>query len=98
MKRRLLDLLACPSCLSFPLELIVEREVEEEGLPERPDRPICEKWCALIGSQPSSSSDCVRCMSLEVLSGTLLCRNCGSRFAIEAGVPRMLRVEEMRSG
>lgn len=91
MKRRLLDLLACPSCLSFPLELSVEKEEEEGGLPSTPERPICEKWCAFIGSSPSDPSNCVQCMKLEVIVGTLTCENCGSKFSIEAGVPRMLK-------
>ncbi|MEM2542322.1 MAG: Trm112 family protein [Candidatus Korarchaeum sp.] len=95
MRRRLLDLLACPSCLSFPLELIVEREEEEEGLPAVPERPICERWCAFIGSNPSNPHDCVKCMRLEIVTGKLGCKGCGSEFAIEAGVPRMLRAEDL---
>lgn len=95
MRRRLLDLLACPSCLSFPLELVVEKEEEDEGLPEVPEEPICEKWCAFTGSNPSDPNYCVKCMSLEIVTGTLICGNCGSKFNIEAGVPRMLRAEDL---
>lgn len=95
MRRRLLDLLACPSCLSFPLGLLVEREEEEEGLSEAPENPICEKWCAFIGSSPSDPNHCVKCMGLEIVSGTLICKDCGSKFSIESGVPRMLRTEDL---
>lgn len=91
MKRRLLDLLACPSCLSFPLELSVESEEKDEGIPSMPEKPICEKWCAFTESSPSDPSKCVECMKLEILAGTLTCKNCGSKFMIEAGVPRMLK-------
>lgn len=90
MRRRLLDLLACPSCLSFPLGLVIERE-EEEGFSGVPEKPLCEKWCAFTGSNPSDPNYCAKCMGLEVISGTLICKDCGSKFSIESGVPRMLR-------
>jgi uncharacterized protein YbaR (Trm112 family) len=96
LKRRLLDLLACPSCLSFPLELIVEDERKENGLSTIPERPLCEIWCAFIGSRPEDPSNCVKCMELEVISGKLSCKNCGAEYKIEEGVPRMLRPDETR--
>ncbi|MCD6348171.1 MAG: Trm112 family protein [Candidatus Korarchaeota archaeon] len=91
MKRRLLDLLACPSCLNFPLKLIVEYEDEVDGLPSKPERPLCEKWCAFMESEPSDPALCVECMKKDVLSGKLVCEKCGAEYFIEAGVPRMLR-------
>ncbi len=96
MKRRLLDLLACPSCLSFPLELIVENEIREGGLPVTPERPLCERWCAFISSQPEDPDNCIKCMELEVMSGKLYCRSCGAEYRIEGGVPRMLRPDDTR--
>jgi len=96
LKRRLLDLLACPSCLSFPLELTVENEREESGLPIMPERPLCERWCSFISSQPGDPDNCIKCMKLEVMSGKLSCKSCGAEYRIEDGVPRMLRPDDTR--
>ncbi len=95
MRRRLLDLLACPECHHFPLKLVVEREESVEGLPSKPEKPLCEKWCAFSGGEPSDPSLCMECMSKEVVTGKLICENCGAEYPIEAGVPRMLRPEEL---
>ncbi len=91
MRRRLLDLLACPECHHFPLKLEVYQEERVDGLPSVPEKPLCEKWCAFVGGEPGDPSLCVECMSLEVLSGKLICEKCGAEYRIEAGVPRMLR-------
>ncbi|MCG2867413.1 MAG: Trm112 family protein, partial [Vulcanisaeta sp.] len=46
MKYRLMDVLACPYCKTFPLTLVVLRE---KGYPERKyewsKKPFCEEYC-----------------------------------------------------
>ena len=97
MRRRLLDLLACPSCHHFPLKLIVEVEEEVEGLPSIPSKPLCERWCAYTESEPKDPALCFECMKKEIVSGKLICENCRAEYVIEAGVPRMLRPEANRA-
>ncbi|MCQ5340513.1 MAG: Trm112 family protein [Candidatus Methanomethylicota archaeon] len=59
MKRKLLDILACPICKNYPLELIVfeEKEEIEEGL------LICNKcnrWYPIMESIPHMLPDDLR--------------------------------------
>ncbi len=90
MRRRLLDLLACPVCHHFPLKLMVEAEEEGHGLPKEPDKPLCERWCAYIEDEPKDPRNCAECMRVDIVSGKLICEGCGAEYRIEAGVPRML--------
>jgi len=59
MKRRLLDILACPICKHHPLELDVFQEVEEidEGMLICSD---CGRWYPIIESIPHMLPDDLR--------------------------------------
>ncbi len=94
MRRRLLDFLACPNCKHFPLKLEVFHEEVVDEFIERPEKPLCERWCAYTQSKPSNPDLCVECMRLEVMSGELICEKCGAKYKIEAGVPRMVKPGE----
>ncbi len=97
MRRRLLDLLACPNCKHSPLKLEVAHEERVNETIERPEKPLCEKWCSYVGGEPSDPDLCVECMSLEVMAGELVCEKCGARYKIEAGIPRMIKPGELLS-
>ncbi|MGQ9760098.1 MAG: Trm112 family protein [Candidatus Methanomethylicaceae archaeon] len=59
MKRRLLDILACPICKHYPLELTVfeEKEEIEEGLLVCKN---CNRWYPIIESIPHMLPDDLR--------------------------------------
>ncbi|MCX8169516.1 MAG: Trm112 family protein [Candidatus Methanomethyliaceae archaeon] len=59
MKRKLLDILACPMCKYYPLELIVfeEREEIEEGLLICNN---CSRWYPIIEAIPHMLPDDLR--------------------------------------
>lgn len=59
MKRRLLDILACPICKYYPLELLVfnEKEEIEEGLLVCNN---CNRWYPIIEAIPHMLPDDLR--------------------------------------
>ena len=87
MKYRLMDLLACPMCKHFPLKLIVFEEVEIER-PERIRR--CELYCGYNQAMLKDISElsCEDCWSREIVSGILICEECGSCLLYTSPSPR----------
>lgn len=92
MKYRLLDLLACPHCRNFPLELLVleERRLGEAVRVER--KPLCELWCSYLrrGVSEVPETPCETCMSLEVEVAVLNCSRCRRWYPVVDGIPRLL--------
>jgi uncharacterized protein YbaR (Trm112 family) len=86
-----MDLLACPICKCFPLQLIVFEKVgykrEFSGEP-----PLCELYCGFEGDfiKNLSGFPCRECMKLEVVEGILYCRDCGRWYPVDEEIPRML--------
>jgi len=92
MKYRLMDVLACPMCKRFPLELIVLTEKTLEGV-EAPKGFKCSEYCGLKRSfmkELAEEPDCQRCFTLEVVEGVLYCPDCGRWYPIIDEIPRML--------
>jgi len=89
LKYRLMDLLACPICKTFPLSLLVFSE-----LTLQPPKNIrkCELYCAYHGRSTSEvqNPDCASCHTKEVSSGILICNGCGRWYPIEEEIPRLL--------
>jgi uncharacterized protein YbaR (Trm112 family) len=87
MKFRLLgSIIRCPVCRSVlrledPAIHRVDRELGS-GLPQ------CRGLCPFpeVVGQPR---DCSACVGYEVVGGFLLCSNCGQRYAIDEGIPRL---------
>ena len=92
MKYRTLDLLACPMCKHFPLELIVieEKTYEDRQLVGKP--PLSELYCGFLRKKVSSTENypCQECIKKEVEVGVLYCPNCGRWYPIEDGIIHML--------
>ena len=89
MKYRLMDLLACPICKSFPLKLTVFEEYHIAP----PDMIIkCELYCAYHGDfvDKLGETRCGECYSKEVKSGILECPSCGRWYPVDGDIPRML--------
>ncbi len=89
MKYRLLDILACPMCKSFPLTLIVfdDRKIQP---PEKIRK--CELYCGFHRAfvKDLDVTECNECYSREVGNGLLECQSCGRWYPIVDDIPRML--------
>ena len=89
MKRRLLDLLACPNDRHFPLELKVAA-VSRAGGPTI----VCDIYCARhdveLEKTPVDINDCRDCAAEDVLEGELFCPECQGVFKIKDGIPSLL--------
>ncbi|MEM1619894.1 MAG: Trm112 family protein [Fervidicoccaceae archaeon] len=99
MKYRLVDLLACPMCKQFPLELFVLQ------LEEHPERrvsgrtPLCELYCALLRTplkELTAPPPCGDCIKKEIISGALYCASCGRWYPVMDSIPHMLP-DELRA-
>lgn len=93
MKYRLMDLLACPMCKQFPLELIVlnRREYPQRKVPGEP--PLCELYCAYQLRNLKESKEmppCGECIKWEVEEGVIYCPSCGRWYPIIDSIPHML--------
>lgn len=90
MKYRLMDILACPMCKHYPLELLVFQENVYEK-PTRTPLKTCEEYCALLKKWvKDGKEDCVQCFTREVAEGILICKACGRWYPIIEEVPHML--------
>lgn len=91
MKYRLMDLLACPICKHFPLQLIViSQKKVERSLNE--NKPLCEIYCAFkqINVKDLQNPPCEECVTFEIENGVLYCPSCGRWYPIIDEIPRML--------
>ncbi|MBE9391682.1 Trm112 family protein [Fervidicoccus fontis] len=92
MKYRLMDILACPICKKFPLELIVIESVEKERKLSQ-KAPLCELYCAYRGDfikNLTTPPPCEECFKREIETGVLYCPGCGRWYPIINGIPHML--------
>ena len=98
MKYRLLDLLACPICKHFPLQLyvfsfrIVDRNIGEEK------KPLCELFCGYktrFIKDMKEVPPCEECIRYEIVDGLLYCPNCKRWYPIIDEIPRMLPEEDL---
>ncbi len=92
MKYRLMDILACPMCKGFPLELIVFKveEYPNRQIPSEP--PLCELYCSYkeLPVKELDSPPCMECIKKEITEGVLFCRQCNRWYPIIDGIPHML--------
>jgi SAM-dependent methyltransferase len=87
LRHRLLDLLACPECGRFPLELTA---LETESDP-RPDvkGTRCSAWCAFQQEEATRRPrPCAECYGVEITQGILHCNGCSGEYPIIDGIPR----------
>lgn len=87
MRYRLLDLLACPICKRFPLELITLEETTQTGHVLE----TCEEYCGLLRKSVSEGKgDCKICLTKVVETGILICGGCRRWYPIIGEIPHML--------
>lgn len=92
MHYRLLDILACPLDGRFPLKLL-----EPMTAAAKFEKVLCcRDYCSFNGSYISKlhKVNCSNCNRTEILSATLVCSECGSRFPISDGIPRLISLRE----
>src|SRR5712692_2111524 len=94
VKYRLLDLLACPICKTFPLPYYV---FEENDYPTRKlsePVPYCREYCGLnveyVAKLQKEKLICPECIKKEVAEGLLKCPKCGRWYPIIDEIPHML--------
>jgi uncharacterized protein YbaR (Trm112 family) len=93
VKYRLVDLLACPMCRNFPLDVIV---IEEKKLQRRElgrEKPLCELWCSYLKrdlSKERIETPCEECISIEIVTAVISCKKCGRWYPVIDEIPRML--------
>ncbi|MGB9729502.1 MAG: Trm112 family protein [Thermoprotei archaeon] len=101
MKYRLMDLLACPICKHWPLELIpfTENRYNYENLPNK--IPYCKDYCGLnkakISELKIDQLNCKECVTHEIAEGILICNQCGRWYPITEEIPIMLP-DPLRNG
>ncbi|EZQ03825.1 MULTISPECIES: Trm112 family protein [Acidianus] len=91
MKYRLMDILACPICKDFPLDLIVFSEREVNRTIDQ-KKPFCELYCAYKKTDVKNvpNPPCEECIRKEIVEGVLYCKKCGRWYPISDEIPRML--------
>ncbi|MCD6369362.1 MAG: Trm112 family protein [Thermoproteales archaeon] len=93
MKYRLLDLLACPYCKKFPLQLYVfeEKIYRERKLEWK--KPSCELYCGFKKEYIDNLKEtppCEECIKNEIVYGILYCEKCSRWYPIREEIPIML--------
>lgn len=101
LKYRLMDLLACPICKTFPLELVVFSEAPTEVRNEAA-KPQCEEYCGYhrrrVAEMKMEKPDfeCKGCTQIIIQWGVLTCPKCGRWYPIIDEIPHMLP-DELRN-
>ena len=92
MKYRLLNLLACPHCKYFPLELyIIEIKEYDRELPTEP--PLCDLYCGYLSEylrDIKGEPPCRECIKKEIVTAVIYCSKCGRWYPVIDEIPRML--------
>jgi uncharacterized protein YbaR (Trm112 family) len=89
-----MDILACPICKSFPLELQVFDAAKGEQ--KHRDKVGCELYCVYRGGPTSKYDkaelvrDCEICFSYDLKEALLTCKKCGRWYPVMDSIPHML--------
>ncbi|MFP3137079.1 MAG: Trm112 family protein [Nitrososphaeria archaeon] len=95
MRYWLLDVLACPMCRHFPLELRAFEERVEDVEVKLEEAP-CELVCSFRGAdmrgvdRRSYVANCAECMRHVIVNGILVCPKCGRWYPIIDEIPHLL--------
>ena len=87
-----LDLLACLSCKSYPLNLIVfNKEIEDIDTTNVP-KPYCKNYCGYLKEDIKEGKEypCEECLKHEITEGILYCSKCLHWYPIKKGIVIML--------
>ncbi|AEB95950.1 MAG: Trm112 family protein [Metallosphaera sp.] len=92
MKYRLMDILACPMCKHFHLDLYVFQEKEYQKREPNEKIPLCEIYCSYknVEVKEMANPPCFECIKKEIVEGLLVCPSCNRWYPIIDEIPRML--------
>lgn len=90
MKYTTLDIIACPTCKYYPLNLKVFRETKVKTSTIT-RKPFCKIFCALHNKYVIELThiDCEECLAHDIVWGILCCPKCKEYYPIVLGVPIM---------
>jgi len=94
MRYRLMDILICPVCKNYPLELHVFEVAELKHA--EPPKEACSQFCSYKNINPQSVDkegllkDCERCVKIKIKYGLIVCNKCGRWYPITDEIPVML--------
>jgi len=94
-----MDLLACPVCKNFPLQLIVFNKVNSVTHTMN----SCDEYCSYSRKKIADlknkriSLNCKVCSQINIVEGILHCRKCRRWYPIIEEIPHMLP-DELRNG
>ena len=91
MRYALLNLVACPMCKHFPLELYVF-ETREDVKTYNVSKPFCDFYCGYLRKNVRDLEEeppCEECLKKEIAAGVLYCPHCGRWYPIINGIPLM---------
>ena len=88
----MLNLLACPMCKHFPLELHVFESAKDSKKYEI-SVPFCDYYCGYLKKYINELGDekppCDECITNDIKAGILVCPGCGRWYPIINGIPLM---------
>ncbi|MEM1646006.1 MAG: Trm112 family protein [Ignisphaera sp.] len=90
MRYATMDIIICPICKFYPLNLRVFKEMKLEIVTVT-HRPYCRFFCALHNKYVAElvHVDCEECLSHDIVWGILCCPKCKNYYPIILGVPLM---------
>ena len=99
MRYKLVDVLACPECKNFPLELhVIEASKNHNEVSniknelQSNTKPECELFCSYLNKYTKSltSAPCAECNMIDIKKGYLVCDKCNRWYPILDGIPELL--------
>jgi len=92
MKYKLVDILACPECKNYPLELHVKESTEPNDSNNSLKKPECELFCSYLNREVKDIGEapCDRCGSIKIKEGYLVCNKCNRWYPIIDDIPELL--------
>ncbi|MDG6927155.1 MAG: Trm112 family protein [Nitrososphaerota archaeon] len=92
MKYKLVDILACPECKNYPLELHVKEVTGPSNKGGSSAKPECELFCSYLNKEVKSLSNapCDECNSVKIKEGYFVCSKCNRWYPIVDDIPELL--------
>ncbi|MGQ9468378.1 MAG: Trm112 family protein [Nitrososphaerales archaeon] len=94
MKYHLMDVLACPICKNFPLQIMVFDEMKTGS--SISIVKSCDEYCSYNKRKIADLKSegiylpCEGCLQISIVEGILICQNCNRWYPIIDEIPRML--------